>query len=77
MVYTLLPDKFSKSDDNKSGILQTPTGICSDPNDASSIYITDATSGKVYRLKLYCPAVVTETKKMKLPIACRFAVTIY
>ncbi len=48
--------------------------ICSDPNDASSIYITDATGGKVYRLKLHCPAVVIkETKKMKSPIACTFA----
>ena len=62
VIYMLLPDKFRKTQDNKMGILLSPSGICSDPNDASSIFITDLFRKMVYHLKLCYPAMLNEVK---------------
>eukprot|EP00794_Sanderia_malayensis_P016353 gene16353-17997_t len=74
IVYTLIPDKFRKTDDNQKGTLIVPTDVIADPAVASLLYLTDAKKKGVYQVKLICPAAISQVKcNAESPVALEFA----
>ena len=73
IVYTLVPEKFRKTNDNKKGVFMAPTDVISDPCVASLLYVSDIKRKMLYQVKLTNPAMVSEVKcKVTAPTALTF-----
>ena len=50
IVYTLVPDKFRKTNNNKKGVFMAPTDVISDPCVASLLYVSDIERKMLYQV---------------------------
>ncbi|CAG2230480.1 unnamed protein product [Mytilus edulis] len=55
---TIVPEKYRVVENNKTGILSDPAGICLDQH--GSLYVSDSSKGKVLFVRLHYPVDVTE-----------------
>jgi hypothetical protein len=70
IVETIVPEKYRLYDGNKTGVFKHPTGLCMGPH--GTIFVADATKGKVLSARLHYPVDVSEvcfSLKQPVPVA--------